>query len=300
MALINCPECGEKISSSTTQCIHCGCNIKVCPECGEIYKGDIVECEKCGFRFIKKAVVAADTIKQKDNCIDVYNEWKSSSVLNGIFHFSTIISVFITLLSAFLAVVASSKLSSWINAFNTNDLETLDKAIMSTSSVRDDFKILIIFSCILIFAEYVYKECCRLVGSQSLMKWFTESGIDISSSIKEYLLTSNFSLKTKQGIQKDGIILAKLIDAYMLSDIVYMEKRRNKAILYGCLYAVFIVFQGIFCLSNVETAMQQIFLHGVKDFSWSCITNWWLLIAGAVGIFVVESFTGDSLSLIHI
>ncbi len=51
MAVTKCPECGEKISTSVKQCIHCGCEIRVCPECGMMHKSAVDICEECGYSF---------------------------------------------------------------------------------------------------------------------------------------------------------------------------------------------------------------------------------------------------------
>lgn len=58
MALVQCSKCGEKISDTSKNCIHCGnklqSNILVnCPECGnECEVGSI--CKNCGYKIKKK------------------------------------------------------------------------------------------------------------------------------------------------------------------------------------------------------------------------------------------------------
>jgi len=54
MALIICPECGQKISDKSSTCIHCGCSLekkKKCPECGSIVSESESLCNICGFPF---------------------------------------------------------------------------------------------------------------------------------------------------------------------------------------------------------------------------------------------------------
>ncbi|HIR40107.1 MAG TPA: hypothetical protein IAB90_06990 [Candidatus Coproplasma stercoripullorum] len=48
MSLIKCPECGQMISSTTKQCVHCGCKISFCNECGNVLVGDVKQCPNCG------------------------------------------------------------------------------------------------------------------------------------------------------------------------------------------------------------------------------------------------------------
>ncbi len=51
MAIINCPNCGEKISDKAEKCINCGCQInstRYCKECGAQINPDWDFCKSCG------------------------------------------------------------------------------------------------------------------------------------------------------------------------------------------------------------------------------------------------------------
>lgn len=51
MAIIDCPNCGQKISGRATKCVHCGASIdkkKICEECGTEYPDYKPECPNCG------------------------------------------------------------------------------------------------------------------------------------------------------------------------------------------------------------------------------------------------------------
>ena len=54
MAVINCPECNEKISNTVKQCVHCGASIVICPECGTAFVEGVKLCTECGYEFKKK------------------------------------------------------------------------------------------------------------------------------------------------------------------------------------------------------------------------------------------------------
>ncbi len=65
MALIQCPECNNKISSMAKVCPHCKHQIisvesKICPECGNSTSNDI--CEICGYP-ISETIIVNDNIK---------------------------------------------------------------------------------------------------------------------------------------------------------------------------------------------------------------------------------------------
>ena len=63
MAIVICPECNEKISSSVSQCVHCGAKITVCPECGKIYMDHPNTCAECGYILKKTEEIASDFSK---------------------------------------------------------------------------------------------------------------------------------------------------------------------------------------------------------------------------------------------
>ncbi len=59
MAIIICPSCGGKISSTRKTCSHCGYELKatkVCPECEETIEENTKECPVCGYEFDSASV----------------------------------------------------------------------------------------------------------------------------------------------------------------------------------------------------------------------------------------------------
>lgn len=52
MALIKCPDCRKKISSTSDVCIHCGYKFKICPKCGARLSAVAVGCPDCGIQFV--------------------------------------------------------------------------------------------------------------------------------------------------------------------------------------------------------------------------------------------------------
>lgn len=62
MALVKCPECGNEVSSTARQCVHCGFSFVVCPDCGEILSDGVTVCPNCGCALEK--VAASQSEKQ--------------------------------------------------------------------------------------------------------------------------------------------------------------------------------------------------------------------------------------------
>lgn len=52
MALITCPECGNKISDNSGVCVHCGYRFKICPTCKNVCAENTPVCGACGHDFI--------------------------------------------------------------------------------------------------------------------------------------------------------------------------------------------------------------------------------------------------------
>ena len=89
MAVLNCPECGGIVSSTTDRCIHCGCKFVVCPECGAVSKAGEERCANCGYAFATEtATVGFDQSAEAVNkaveenhaptlplCKDVQEDW---------------------------------------------------------------------------------------------------------------------------------------------------------------------------------------------------------------------------------
>lgn len=48
MAIVNCPECNEKVSDEAKICPHCGVSLNHCKECGSIVPPNVKTCPCCG------------------------------------------------------------------------------------------------------------------------------------------------------------------------------------------------------------------------------------------------------------
>ena len=82
MALIQCPECGNRVSELALQCPHCGFSIAdtfreyICPDCGRIVKGKLNSCPDCDCPFDFFKTKGMDNLNHKQ----ITNE--SSSLLS--------------------------------------------------------------------------------------------------------------------------------------------------------------------------------------------------------------------------
>lgn len=91
MALINCPECGHKISDKSEICVNCGFPIHKymeektpCPYCGELCIPTSDYCEECGMRL-------TDYIKKIDNTVienTIIEKTEPTKQFTGIYKYS--------------------------------------------------------------------------------------------------------------------------------------------------------------------------------------------------------------------
>ena len=285
MALITCPECGNQISDTTKACVHCGCNISVCPECHEIYVGNITECKNCGFKFVEEKE-SKPTIKE--NCIDLYNKWKSDNILHQITDSASWLCVILMLLAYTFFIVGFFKLQNWANALSGGDkMEDIFSgvnALTNTSAIKSDVNTLWVFGSIFLIVAFLLLNILPLFKSNLLRRWFSDNRIDLVSSMNDYLLASNFSWKTKQSLLKEKKVVWSLVDADIYNDVLHQEKERNNLILECILIVISLLFLSIFLLGNLETYMQNIFLYGKISIDY--IENWWTLIVGFLLLFV--------------
>lgn len=94
MALIECPECGGKVSDKATICIHCGyplhensCEgkneIKYCPYCGEVNNIENIFCCNCGRSFVRENEEKVD-MGITNGSVDIMDYKNDLDMLDGI------------------------------------------------------------------------------------------------------------------------------------------------------------------------------------------------------------------------
>lgn len=93
MALIQCPECGNRVSELALQCPHCGFSIAdtfreyICPDCGRIVKGKLNSCPDCDCPFDFFKTKGMDNLNHKQ----ITNESSalvSHNILSQEYHYS--------------------------------------------------------------------------------------------------------------------------------------------------------------------------------------------------------------------
>ncbi len=128
MAIITCPECKEKISDTSKNCIHCGCQINLCPECKNINTKSTQVCAFCGYQFEKK-----EEAGQKN---------KETNIVDKFLRIFDIIGLGGMIIGVICLVVAYAKIQDWANF---KDAGEAIEGLMNYREVKSSIITLIIF-----------------------------------------------------------------------------------------------------------------------------------------------------------
>ena len=277
MALIKCPECGNSVSSTAEQCIHCGYKFRCCPECGEILVGAPESCGNCGFIFEKE-------IKQEkasENVKDVFMEWMAEKQKN---ESKRRILLWVSLLLCLSTVVI---LGLWKYG---NPVE----ALFRFSLVRASVIVISVASAILYFVYIYRKKNDEYADVISLMSFMKKNDLDGTKIIKEYSETT-FMGKTVDQIKKERELSQTVLTVLTLRENVIMNARYQRFINFYCFlsfvtHAVVEVFMVINIIGFIDHAL---WLKGTYFDSFKCV---WLLAVGmgAVILRIVLFMINDS------
>lgn len=153
MALVKCPDCNERVSSTAEKCVHCGCSLSVCPDCGKVSPGGTDFCSSCGFNFKK-----AEKKKHVGAFKEFLDYWKANRPGDSLF--SRIIPIIFAVMGIAFITFAVMAVTNVLRLGYNDDCEKIFKiGISVTVSVIFSviFFILLIASSILHFAFVPYK-----------------------------------------------------------------------------------------------------------------------------------------------
>lgn len=182
MSLVKCPKCGGSVSSTASECVHCGCQFIVCPECGAICAKGVQTCAKCGYRF---SFHAADQ-KQTESPQSPQNDSKkllNKKLLNRVTADNTLqnrtkkAGVILVVLSSLLFVIWVIILIAWIKS---DPLEALAKY----DGTKQLCQMLIVLSALIQAGCWVVRLCQASIITRCA-KWIRQNKINF----KDYLFS---------------------------------------------------------------------------------------------------------------
>lgn len=261
MAIITCPECGQKISSTAQQCVHCGCKITVCSECGKVLLGEPDVCSECGFPF-KKVEQKIQTPEKKQDFNDVaeaVKKWKEESVIAKILPYNTILACLLFALMFLGLVLVFINYSIPIDGNYENMVYSYKSSL---SGIRGG---IILFTTICIIVE-IYHAYGGHIFCYFFWKWAKEKNIDLKKLIEKsfdidynlkpfkerqrYCVTLFLAVKTKL-FEDNQLVREKTIKVFVVAELVNLIKE----ILFGVLLYTFL-----------EYLLQSAIFNLTKDF----------------------------------
>lgn len=263
MAIINCPECGEKISSHATKCIHCGCKITYCKECGKAFVGEPEICDECGFIFKKENEEKSD-IKSDKTISQLCTEFKSESLINNLLSYA-ILPYIVAAIALIIWGIAAYKIFSYggnINSVNNpNDsLADLDKKIEMLANFKNDvneIKILTILG-IIMFAIFIpFNDLREICYCQKFAKWCRLNKIDLTEKIKQSLTIDTTCLSTEQKFQVSDCVMLGAESQVYYTDSTLKNECLKRTIFKMILVLVGLIFIGIFVIDNSQAYMMH-------------------------------------------
>lgn len=317
MALISCPECGEKISSKSEHCIHCGYKFKVCPECESVLESDATFCSECGFEVDKnhKNQNESPSKKTDSNSFDeMCNLWKKQSIKINILNnkvFKTILNIAectlmiylgVALWQWFFSVKSPIEMSDYPNYMDY--LNALSERVVLWTTGADN----LIEKCTLLFwifiviskIETIFMELADYYFPVDFYGWTKENKIDPVRLIKNGLKTGySNSKKSDKRKSKDAATSEDL--EMSISSFSYFSNPINKSkhfnatlinIVFSLLKSISL---GLFVSMNFKGYIEQFREHAFvlgndpEEFTFQSfeIAHWYLLI-----IFVVLLIAG--------
>lgn len=275
MAIINCPECNEKISSSVNHCIHCGAKIAVCPECEQIYASHPEKCSSCGYVFKSDASSDANAQKAQEKLTapELKRKWKSENFFNVIMAYSNNILSVIGLAVMLFVSIKVVLFASNMSAFNA--ISTYNEAL---ETIKSGFIVAAIFFILSGIADEIK---LTLTGSM-LATWAGLKGISLIEVIKN-TFAADYSKTVEKEKAKNYKDWRDVVDsAFLSNDYLSKNKQILRIAIAIILYTVASIFLAVFMWHNIEIftdseALKQLGLSA-EGWSFSMIENWWQLI----------------------
>ena len=270
MALIKCPECGNSISNTVAQCVHCGCKIRSCPECGEVYNIETIDvCSACGYVFShKNASTGAKNLTVSDVATDWIVENRKKETKRKP----------LLIIALLLGLSTIAILGFWKYG---NPLE----ALANYTFIKFLTIIFSVVSAVLYFIYLYTKKNDEYTTKIEFTSYAKKNGIDNQILIKDYA-DNNFMGKTVNQIRDERTTAATVLDAaVMREDAAYNLSFQRYVSIYCVLSFLIHGVVSFFLVSNIIGFLEHaLWETGTYFGSFKML---WLL-AIAFGIFVLR------------
>ncbi|MBE7083411.1 MAG: zinc ribbon domain-containing protein [Clostridiales bacterium] len=269
MAILNCPECGEKISSTAKQCVHCGCKITVCSECGKVILGERGTCPDCGFKIDNEK--KNDTTNKYGDLSEIVNEWKAENnllafVLNNL--------TFLALwgVSILLFIISIIYLISWKSGPATNLLNIKD--VLNTTKTL----------CIISAIVYALSSMLYIFDFQTytFRSWAKRKNIDLKYYLEKALQTDTKNLSGESALIFNSNILLAEKSLRFSNDLQSKMNEQKFSKIKFLLSTILTFFICFFIVNNIESYLEKVFITWSVKFKLSDIVDFWMVIVALI------------------
>ncbi len=277
MAIVCCPECGEKISDTSKKCIHCGCEVKFCKECKHAWVGESSICSECGYEIKDTSIYSFKPNLNLNDAKEVHTAWKNGSYIRKYFG-NYMVCIALLVISFIFFIVGMIKLFTWGDGLE--ELLTYEDTISSINA-------LIIFWAIFYVSSNIYSWTYESVIYNSISTWMKYRKIDGKEIIGQTANIDFNSMPLEETLSYCNATYILIAAETSKNNEILKNKQKNTAIIVTCLAFFFSLFLCVFVLSNVKEYIGIKIFKFDTSFNFSSIVNWWALILSIV-IYVIK------------
>ena len=270
MAIITCPECKEKISDTSKNCIHCGCQINLCPECKNINTNSTQVCAFCGYQFENK-----EEAGQKN---------KETNIVDKFLRIFDIIGCGGIIIGVICLVVAYAKLQDWANF---KDAGEAFEGLMNYREVKSSIITLIIFA--FVFLGLVFTAAFL----EPIIFWLIlETKQDVSKNcfLKIKALNEEIQSTTDKKVEAKKRKEMKRLTKLMIYKTNTKEKSKIliESLITSIVFLLVVLFSYLHLKVNLENYMSIVLTtNDLTKFAYDNNYTWMLLLALTIGIIVL-------------
>ncbi len=286
MAIIKCPECNEKISSTVDQCVHCGAKIIACPECETAFVKGAKVCTECGYEFEK----AHPTVDLKDQSTDEGNKKINANHLDtGMVEKG---SVYLLVLLTGLASLVTIGFLFWIFTKLLDWNKTPANMLLTAKDLHSDCMTLLTFAMIFIVVGAILDVAEKKARVQQYVNKARENKTTLPQII-ENTLSIDYSKKSRDYADDQSQNLRDIINADIYERSVDAKNRFMSCSVFKIVLSVVIsVCLYFFIQHNIEVFMTaELFksdMLNIPGWSWERIEEWWLLVVVCVAVIIIK------------
>ena len=275
MAVIKCPECGNTVSDTLDQCIHCGYRLK---EAKTEEKAEAKTEEKVKYKVVGSII---------DELVKVESKWKNEKGLRKFYMSNAISWICFALIMAIL-IVTALVVYGWLK----NDYTK----VFELNSTKESFVFIEIALCAVISVFSFLSAFRNFYRVSSLSKWCKEKGISISEMYRTYIFTDLIS--DIQGKRADTVM--SLIESEICrEDIEYGKKFKSNQIATAILKFFSPIFAFLFFNNAIIEFLMDTIVYGpsyISKYHFDCIMkNLWAVII-LIGIEIALSVLSKAYS----